>query len=345
MDEEELFSSQKDIALNSISIETPVGNDESTSVSPQLINRLRDCGYHSLESIIVLGAQKIESDIHIPLESSQRICYMASTKLRNSARKIERSSGHVKTGSAVLDNYLGGGVEKGAMTEFFGKSASGKTQLCHTISVTSQISHQLQRSSGDIHEGKLGKVVYIDTEGTFRPQRIDQIARTRGLNSEEIVKNTIPINCYNVYEQEQYLKYVCELLDKDRSISLVIIDSIIVHFRSEYVGRSMLPERQQRLNQYTSTLSRMARIYNVAVVITNQTQSIPSDTGYSHYSDSSTGGNILSHISAHRILLNKSGFGNVYATIIKSPYHSSSVPDARFIITEKGIDDPMMNST
>ena len=87
---------------------------------------------------------------------------------------------------------------------------------------------------------------------------------------EETAKNIILLDCYNVAEQEQYLKHICELLDKDKSISLIIVDSIIVHFRVEYLGRSALPERQQRLNRYLNTSSRIARIYKVAVVITNQ---------------------------------------------------------------------------
>lgn len=257
-----------------IPIETLAGDDESTNISPQLVKKLRDAGYHSLQSIVVLGAQQISNDIPIGLESSQRICSLASTKL-NSARKIGHLPSnclrqfppifHIKTGSKVLDQYLGGGIEMGAVTEFFGKSASGKTQLCHTISVTSQISSQLECPPTNISERNLGKVVYIDTEGTFRSQRVDQIARARGLTGEEIIKNIILLECYSIFEQEQCLKYICELLDKDKSISLIIIDSIIIHFRAEYPGRSMLPERQQRLNKYLSTLSKMARIYKIAV--------------------------------------------------------------------------------
>lgn len=339
-------SSQNDITLNSI--ETLEGDDES-SISPQLINRLRDAGYRSLQGIVVMGAQHISYDTRISLENSQRICSLASTKLRefeiDSAPSVVNIPGqfhlmiHIKTGSKVLDNYLGGGIEMGAVTEFFGRSASGKTQLCHTISVTSQNSPQLQYPSKNINERKLSKVIYIHTEGTFRSQRVEQIARARGLKKEEIVKNVVLFNCYSAFEQEQCLKQVCKLLDEDKSISLVIIDSIIVHFRSEYSGRSMLSERQQRLNKYLSTLSKIARVYKVAVVITNQVQSIPSDTAYSYHPDSSTGGNILSHTSTHRIRLNKSGFENIYAKIVKSPYHSSSSIDARFIITNKGIDD------
>lgn len=333
MDTDEVSASQEFIIVNPI--ETLAGDDESTSVSPQLINRLRDAGYHSLRSIVVLGAQQISNDIQISLESSQRICSLASTKLRNSARTIEDSSSNcLKTGSKVLDHLLGGGIEMGALTEFFGRSASGKTQLCHTISVMSQISPRIRNN-----ERILCKVIYVDTEGTFRPQRVEEIVRARGLKSGDITKNIILLDCCDVAEQERYVKHICELLDKGNSRSLIIIDSIIVHFRAEYRGRSMLPERQHRLNKYLSTLSKIARIYNVAVVMTNQVQSIPSGTAYSHQDDISTGGNILNHISTHRIRLNKSGFGKIYATIVKSPYHSSSVPDARFTITTKGIDD------
>lgn len=345
MDTGEVTSNQKFRTVDPI--ETLEGDDGSTSVSPQLITRLRDAGYRSLQSIIVLGAQQISHDIHIESESSQRICGLASMKLRDFARKIEGSHddyssqsppmNHIKTGSAVLDNYLGGGIEMGAMTEFFGRSGSGKTQLCHTLSVVSQIPQLNCRPRSDI-ENKLNKVIYIDTEGTFRSQRVEQIVRAKGLSGEKTINNITLIECYSIFEQEQCLKQVCGLLDKDGSISLIIIDSIIVHFRSEYHGRSKLPERQQRLNKYLSTLSKIARIYKVAVVQTNQVQSTPSDNSYSNHTDGSTGGNILSHASTHRIRLNRP-FENVSAKIIKSPYQHSSLIDARFTITDKGIDD------
>lgn len=119
-------------------------------------------------------------------------------------------------------------------------------------------------------------------------------------------------------------------------ISLLIVDSIITHFRSEYSGRSTLPERQQRLNNQLSKLSKIARTYKVAVIMTNQLQSNPISFGNN---EKSTGSNIMGHNSTHRIRLNKSDFGNIYATIVKSPYHASDAPDAKYIITKKGIDD------
>ena len=313
-----------------------------------MIDRLRDAGYRSLQSVVVLGAQQISQDIHIGMESSERICSLASTKLRDSARKIKdvpdlyssqfHTIIHIPTGSRALDYYLGGGIELGAESEFLGKSASGKTQLCHTLSVTSQVS-QLKFPSRSTNEDRLNKVIYIDTEGTFRSQRVHQIACARGLEGEEIISNIILLECYSIFEQEQCLKLICELLDKDKSIVLIIIDSVIVHFREEYSGRSSLPERQQRLNKYLTVLSKIARIYQVAVIMTNQVQSIPSDPAYSYNMENSTGGNILSHISTHRICLNRPFHEKIYAKIIKSPYHSSAAPDARFVITEKGIDD------
>lgn len=135
------------------------------------------------------------------------------------------------------------------------------------------------------------------------------------------------------------MKLICNLLYEDKSIPLVIIDSVMAHYRLEYSGRSMLPERQHRLNIFMSTLSKIARIYKVAVVITNQVQSNPSGSSYFSREEISSGGNILNHVSTHRIQLRKTGFGYVYATIIKSPYHSSSAIDVSFIIKDKGVYD------
>jgi len=331
------------------SIESLAGHYDSLEVTSQLIDRLRDAGYRTLQRIVVLGAQKVSDDIRVSMKDAQRICSLANTKIREfeiqSAPAFSDLPGqypsmvHIRTGSKVLDSLLGGGIEVGALTELFGRSGSGKTQLCHTISVTSQTSPDLQYPTKNNKVGKFSKVIYIDTEGTFRPERVTQIARARGLREDKVVRNIHVIYCLTVFEQEQCLKLICELLDKDKSISVIIIDSIIVHFRAEYPWRSVLPERQQRLNKYLSTLSKVARVYKVAVVITNQVQSIPSDTADSHHDDISTGGNILSHISTHRIRLNKPFSENIYAKVVKSPYHSSSAPDARFTITNKGIDD------
>jgi DNA repair protein RadA len=244
-------SSQKFIPINSI--ESLTGYYDSIEVTPQVIDQLRDAGYRTLQRIVVSGEQKVSDDIRVSIEDAQRICCLAGTKIRefeiDSAPAFSDLSGryssmvHIRTGSKVLDRLLGGGMEVGAITELFGRSGSGKTQLCHTISVTSQTSPNLQYPLKKTKEGRSSKVIYIDTEGTFRPERIIQIARARGLREDKVVRNIHVIDCSTVFEQELSLSQIHDLLDEDKSISLVIADSIIRHFRSEYSGRSSLPER------------------------------------------------------------------------------------------------------
>lgn len=80
------------------------------------------------------------------------------------------------TGSKELDKLLEGGIETGSLTEVFGEFRTGKTQLCHTLCVACQL--PLDAGGGE------GKAMYIDTEGTFRPQRLSAIAERFGLNGE-----------------------------------------------------------------------------------------------------------------------------------------------------------------
>ncbi|CAN0108235.1 unnamed protein product, partial [Hapterophycus canaliculatus] len=99
----------------------------------------------------------------------------------------------VHTGAKQLDALLGGGIETGSITEFFGEFRSGKTQLMHTLCVTSQLS----RESG----GAEGRVVYMDTEGNFRPERIEAIAERFGLDPAETLENIIVTRVFN-HEQQ-----------------------------------------------------------------------------------------------------------------------------------------------
>jgi len=180
-----------------------------------------------------------------------------------------------------------------------------------------------------------GNVVFIDTEGTFMPERVYQIASAYGLDPAEAAKNIFVARAYNSSHQ-------CLLIDhlfnfcKDKNAKLVIVDSMISHFRGEYFGRENLAERQQKLNKYLHKLIRLAEAYGIAVVITNQVQANPSP-GFFGDPNRPAGGNVMAHACTHRIILRKGSKGTRLATVIDSP----SLPEerARFKITEKGIED------
>jgi DNA repair protein RadA len=229
------------------------------------------------------------------------------------------------TGSKALDKLLLGGIETQAVTEFYGEFGSGKSQICHTLCVT---------SNQPVEEGGFASgSIYIDTEGTFRPERIEQIASARGIDPSSVLKSIAVCKVYNSSHLELIIKDLGKYIT-DFKARLVIIDSIISLHRAEFAGRGTLSDRQQRLNTMISKIKRLTEIYNICVVITNQVQASP-DTFFGDPTKAA-GGNILGHASTYRIYLRKSG-ENRTAKMIDSPYHPYS--DTKFTVTEKGADD------
>ena len=191
-----------------------------------------------------------------------------------------------------------------------------------------------------IGEGGLdGGVVYIDTEGTFRPERVSEIATARGYDPELILSRIMVARAYNSAHQELIVKDLGRIIEKN-NVKLVIVDSAVAHYRAEFLGRGTLAERQQRLNRFMHAILRTAEVYNIAVVMTNQVQSAPD----SFFGDPTraTGGHVVAHTSTYRIYLRKAGKNRI-ARMIDSPYHPER--DAVFMLDERGIDDPPEEST
>ncbi len=103
----------------------------------------------------------------------------------------------VTTGSKELDKLLNGGIETGSITELFGEFRTGKSQLCHTMAVTCQLPIDMG--------GAEGKCLYIDTEGTFRPERLLAVAERYGLNGSDVLDNVAYARAYNTDHQSQLL--------------------------------------------------------------------------------------------------------------------------------------------
>ncbi len=230
------------------------------------------------------------------------------------------------TYSENLDNLLAGGVETQAVTEFYGEFGSGKTQICHTICVSAQ--NPVEK------KGLAGSVLYVDTESTFRPERIVQIARAHDLDVDEVLNHIFVAKVYNSSHLELIVKALGTLIQQN-NIKLVIVDSIISLHRAEFVGRGTLAERQQKLNGIMHRLKRVAEIYNVAAVITNQVQATP-DTFFGDPTKAA-GGNIIGHASTYRIYLRKAGQERK-AIMIDSPCHPYG--DTNFMVTDGGVTDP-----
>merc|ERR1719401_1798981 len=171
------------------------------------------------------------------------------------------------SGSAMLDGLLGGGIETGQITEIFGEFRCGKTQLCHTLCVACQL--PIDQGGGE------SKALYIDTEGTFRPERLVSIAGRYGLNEEDVLENVTYARAYNAEHQDKLLTEAAAVFCES-CYAILIVDSATGLFRTDYSGRQDLAERQQALNKHLRKLQRIADEHGVAVVITNQVQADPS---------------------------------------------------------------------
>ncbi|MEK6844163.1 MAG: DNA repair and recombination protein RadA [Nanoarchaeota archaeon] len=235
---------------------------------------------------------------------------------------------HISTGSSNFNNLLGGkGIETKAMTEVYGAFGSGKSQLAFTLAVNVQ----LPKEQG----GAAGKAVYIDTEGTFRPERIKQIAEGAGANPDMVLKNILVARAFNSDHQILLMDKIGEMIKGGEPIKLVVIDSLTAHFRAEFAGRGQLADRQQKLNKYLHNLIRLAEQHNLAILVTNQVLTNPGML----FGDPTiaVGGNIVAHSSTYRIYLRRGKQGSRVAKMIDSP----NLPDneAQFFVTEHGVKD------
>lgn len=312
--------------------------DELEGVGPATKAKLNHVGIITILDLAVKSPSEVADVMNTDFASASELCNKARVKLvelryfeddfvsASEIYKRRKSIERITTGSKNLDDLLAGGIETGAVTEFYGEFGSGKTQICHTLCVMTQTPKD---------QGGLGaKVVYVDTENTFRPERIAEIARARGLDSDAILDGIIVAKAFNSSHQELIIGELGSQVRATR-VKLVIVDSAVAHYRAEFLGRGTLSERQQRLNRFMHSLVRTAEVYNLAVVVTNQVQTSPD----SFFGDPTraTGGHVVAHTSTYRIYLRKSGKNRV-ARMVDSPYHAER--EIVFVLNEKGIDDP-----
>ncbi|XP_073997467.1 meiotic recombination protein DMC1/LIM15 homolog isoform X1 [Rhodnius prolixus] len=237
----------------------------------------------------------------------------------------------IGTGSQELDKLMGGGLESMAITEAFGEFRTGKTQISHTLCVTAQ----LPGANG--YTG--GKVIFLDTENTFRPDRLRPIADRFNLDQDAVLDNILYARAYTSEQQYELLDYVAAKFHEEGGIfKLLIIDSIMALFRVDYSGRGELADRQQKLGQMMSRIQKISEEYNVAIFITNQMTSDPG-AGMTFQADPKKpiGGHILAHASTTRISLRKGRGEQRIAKIYDSPDLPEN--EATFAISNGGICD------
>lgn len=312
--------------------------EDLPGVGPATAEKLREAGYDTIEAIAVASPLELKEIAGISEGAALKIIQAAreaaniGTFMRADEYMERRKSiGRISTGSKALDKLLGGGIETQAITEVFGEFGSGKTQLAHTLAVMAQL---------PLEEGGLGgSVIWIDTENTFRPERIRQIAENRGLQPEEVLKNIYVARAFNSNHQmllvEKAEEIIKEKASTDRPVKLLVVDSLMSHFRSEYVGRGTLAERQQKLAKHLADLHRLADLYDIAIFVTNQVQAKPD----AFFGDPTrpVGGHILAHSATLRVYLRKGKAGKRVARLIDSPHLPEG--EAVFRITDKGVED------
>ncbi len=312
--------------------ERPVMRLEDLGLSPTIVRKLKEAGYKTVEAVAVANVNDLASILGVPINTVQKIVNKARDalglrfKTALELKQESRNIGRITTGSKRLDELLGGGVETRTITEFYGEFGTGKTQICMQLSVNVQLPPE---------EGGLsGKALYIDTEGTFRWERIEKMARAVGLDPDEAMKNIIVARAISTDHQIAIVNEAMELIPRE-NIRLLVIDSVTSHFRAEYPGRENLAVRQQRLNQHLHQLARIAEVYNVAVVVTNQVMARP-DVFYGDPTQA-VGGHVLAHAPGVRVQLRKARGNRRIARIVDAPHLPEG--EAVFLITDEGIRD------
>ncbi|OOQ87532.1 meiotic recombination protein DMC1 [Penicillium brasilianum] len=272
-----------------------------------------------------IKVEKVKEAIQKCLPSASG--FVTAMELHHQRKKVVR----ISTGSKQFDSILGGGFQSMSISEVFGEFRCGKTQLSHTMSVIAQ----LPRS----HGGADGKVAYIDTEGTFRPERIAQIAERFGMDPDTAQENIAYARALNSEHQLELLNTLSREFAEGQ-YRLLIIDSIMNCFRVDYCGRGELAERQQKLGQFLMKLAHMAEEFNVCVLMTNQVQSDPGASALFAGADGRkpVGGHVLAHASTTRVLLRKGRGDERVAKIQDSP--DCPEREATYVITNGGITDP-----
>jgi DNA repair protein RadA len=306
--------------------------EDLPGIGPATAQKLRNLGFHTVEALATATirelapagiGEKKASEIIFAARSSLTLSFIRADELLKMRQNVLR----LTTGSKALDRLLDGGLETQAITEFYGEYGSGKSQLCHQLCVNVQLPPE--------RGGLDGGALYIDTENTFRTERIVQMAKYLGLDPQEVVRNIIYAEAYTSDHQIFLLENSDEII-KENNIKLIVIDSLTAHFRSEYLGREMLAARQQKLNKHLHKLIRLARVFNAVAVVTNQVMAKPDV----FFGDSvhPVGGHIVAHTSHTRVYLRKTSRGPVrIARLVSSPY----LPEGEdvFKITENGIED------
>ncbi|MFH1445046.1 MAG: DNA repair and recombination protein RadA [Nanoarchaeota archaeon] len=301
-------------------------------VGEKTLEKLKEAGYDNMMAIAASAPGILSSDVGIGEDTAAKIINAARDSMQmgfesaTAVLKKREQVGKITTGSKTLDTLLGGGIETQAIVETHGAFGSAKTQLAIQLAINVQL---------PVEKGGLGgKALYIDTEGSFRPERAMQMAKGVGLDPKKALENILIARAYNSDHQVLLVDKAEEVIKKE-GVRLVIVDSLTAAFRSDYLGRGTLANRQQKLNRHLHALQRLADLYNLSIYVTNQVMSRPDVM----FGDPTVpiGGHILGHQATFRLYLRKSKGDKRIAKLIDSP----ALPEGEtiFLVTGEGIKD------
>ncbi|GJP32863.1 hypothetical protein CLOM_g17457 [Closterium sp. NIES-68] len=298
------------------------------------VKKLQDAGVYTCNGLM-MWTKKALCDIKGLSDAKVEKILEAAGKLvncgyvtGNEALNLRKQVVRITTGSQALDDLLGGGVETMAITEAFGEFRTGKTQLAHTLCVATQLPINMK--------GGNGKVAFIDTEGTFRPERIVPIAERFGLDPNAVLDNIIFARAYTHEHQYQLLIALAAKMAEE-PFKLLIIDSITALFRVDFTGRGELAERQQKLAQMLSRITKISEEFNVAVFLTNQVIADPGGGTFVADPKKPAGGHVMAHASTVRLMFRKGKGEQRICKVIDSPNLPES--EATFAISNGGVTD------
>ena len=292
--------------------------------------KLMAAGYTTPMSIAVATPAELIEAAGVSEAAARKMINFSREKLEmgfESGEEVLKKRARVEkipTGSKAFDTLLNGGFETGAISEIFGEFGSGKTQIAHILSVN------IQKMNPE------NVAVYIDTENTFRPERIIELAKAAKLDPQKVLKHIQVARAYNSDHQMLLAEKIGDLAaKKNLKVKLIVVDSLTAHFRAEFIGRGTLADRQQKLNKHMHALMKLADKLNACVLVTNQVMAKP-DTFFGDPTQA-IGGHIVAHASTFRIYLRKGRKGSRVAKLIDSP----NLPEgeAAFMVTTDGLKD------
>ncbi len=289
--------------------------EDLAGVGSATAEKLRRAGIATVRDLAAVSARELEGLSELSdgkaEEVSRRAREAVFPKVLSAREYMEkrRSMPRLTTGSKNLDRLLCGGLEPG-ITELIGAYGTGKTQICLQACLTVQLTPN--------RGGLDGAAFYIDTEDTFKPERLEEIARGIGLEDDRALDRVFGFRAINSDHQFEGLRLAQEYV-RERGVKVLIVDSLTAHFRNEYQGRENLVSRQQRLNAFIHQLQRLATLHDLIVLVTNQILDVPEVIpGVKPMRP--VGGNVVAHGSTFRLWLERSK-GRTRVNIIDSPKH------------------------